>query len=185
MADMKVENVSLKDIKPYEKNAKKHPEKQIEYIANSIKEFGWKQPLVLDENGEIIIGHGRYFAAKKLKLDTVPCIYARDLSEQQKKALRLADNKTNESEWDLGLLDIELGDIFDLDMSDFGFDMELEPSADEIDHGGIEDKEKKPVAVKIVFQNTKAWRRVENEVRIFCDSLENVSLSVGEYDDED
>lgn len=124
MAAMNIEYVPLTDIKPYEKNAKKHPEKQVEYIANSIKEFGWKQPLVVDENGEIIIGHGRYFAAKKLKLDAVPCIYARDLSEQQIKALRLADNKTNESEWDLGLLDIELGDIFDLDMSDFGFDDE-------------------------------------------------------------
>lgn len=185
MAEMKVEIVSLKDIKPYSKNAKKHPEKQIEHIANSIKEFGWTQPIVLDENGEIIIGHGRYLAAKKLELETGPCIYERDLSEQQKKALRLADNKTNESEWDFGLLDIELGDIFDLDMSDFGFDMELEPTDDEIDAGGIEDKEKSPVAVKIVFQNTKAWRRVENKVRIFCDSLENVSLSVGEYDDED
>lgn len=139
----------------------------------------------MDENGEIVIGHGRYFAAKKLGLDAVPCIYAKDLSEQQVKALRLADNKTNESEWDLGLLDIELGDIFDLDMSDFGFDMELELTDDEIDDGGIEDKEKSPVAVKMVFQNTKAWRRVENEVRLFCDSLENVTLSVGEYDDED
>lgn len=83
MAEMKVETVSLKDIKPYEKNAKKHPEKQIEYIANSIKEFGWTQPIVLDENGEIIIGHGRYLAAKKLELETGPCIYERDLSEIQ------------------------------------------------------------------------------------------------------
>lgn len=119
---MDIVYVKTSEIKPYAKNAKKHPERQIEYIANSIREFGWKQPIVVDGNGEIIIGHGRWLAAQKLGLDEVPCLYATDLPEQKVKALRLADNKTNESEWDEGLLDIELGDIFELDMSDFGFE---------------------------------------------------------------
>ena len=120
---MNIENIAIKDIKPYERNAKKHPEEQVEHIANSIKEFGWQQPLVIDKDNVLIIGHGRLMAAKKLGLDTVPVIRAEQLSEEQVAALRLADNKTNESEWDFGILDGELDDIFDIDMSEFGFDL--------------------------------------------------------------
>ena len=95
---MNIKDISLKKIKPYKKNAKLHPDEQVQFIANSIKEFGWKQPIVLDNDNVIVIGHGRFLAAKKLGLDSAPCIYADDLSKDQIKALRLADNKTNESE---------------------------------------------------------------------------------------
>ncbi len=118
---MKVKNISITEIKPYKKNAKKHPMEQVKHIANSIKEFGWQQPIVIDKNGEIVIGHGRYQAALYLGLDEVPVLRADDLTEEQIKALRLADNKTNESEWDNGLLSFELNEIVDIDMSDFGF----------------------------------------------------------------
>jgi DNA modification methylase len=118
-----VEFIKVKDIKPYKKNAKKHPQEQIEYIKNSIKEFGFRQNLVVDKDNVIIIGHGRLEAAKQLGLEYVPCIKAEDLTEEQIKALRLADNKVAESEWDFDLLDSELDDIFDIDMSDFGFDL--------------------------------------------------------------
>ena len=118
---MKVKNISITEIKPYAKNAKKHPMEQVKHIANSIKEFGWHQPIVIDKNGEIVIGHGRYQAALYLGLDEVPCLRADDLTEEQIKALRLADNKTNESEWDDELLNFELDEIVDIDMSDFGF----------------------------------------------------------------
>ena len=109
-----VEFIKVEDLHPYEKNAKKHPQKQIEHIKNSIKEFGFRQNLVVDKDNIVIIGHGRLEAAKQLKIKEVPCIKAEDLTEEQIKALRLADNKVAESEWDFGLLDAELDDIFDI-----------------------------------------------------------------------
>lgn len=130
--ELKIEYIPVDELKPYEKNAKKHPAEQIEYIANSIREFGFRQPLVIDKDNVLVIGHGRLLAAKKLGLDTVPCVRADDLTEEQIKALRLADNKTNESEWDFDLLGGELDDIFDIDMSEFGFDIDLEEEPTEI-----------------------------------------------------
>lgn len=127
---MKILDVDINDIKPYAKNAKKHPDEQIARIANSIREFGFKQPLVIDKDNVLIIGHGRLAAAKRLGYDNVPCLYADDLTDDQIKALRLADNKTNESDWDFDFLDLELDDITDIDMSQFGFDLsipEIEP----------------------------------------------------------
>lgn len=128
---MRVEMIKIGNIKPYPGNAKKHPKEQIERIANSIREFGFQQPLVVDSQGVIIIGHGRLRAAKKLGLDSVPVVRAEGLSEDQIRALRLADNKTAESEWDLDLLDLELEGI-DLDMSQFGFDLNLEDDETEV-----------------------------------------------------
>lgn len=122
--ELKIEYLPVGSLKPYEKNAKKHPAEQVEHIANSIREFGFRQPLVIDKDNVLVIGHGRLLAAKKLGLDTVPCVRADDLTDEQIKALRLADNKTNESEWDFDLLGGELDDIFDIDMEQFGFDLE-------------------------------------------------------------
>lgn len=124
--ELKIEYLPVGSLKPYERNAKKHPAEQIEHIANSIREFGFRQPLVIDKDNVLVIGHGRLLAAKKLGLDTVPCVRAGDLTEDQIKALRLADNKTNESEWDFDFLGGELDDIFEIDMSEFGFDLEEE-----------------------------------------------------------
>ena len=111
------------DLTPYEHNAKRHPDDQVEHIANSIREFGFRQPIVVDADNVVVIGHGRLLAAKKLGLDAVPVVRADDLTEAQIKALRLADNKTNESEWDFSELEAELADLeIDFNMSDFGFD---------------------------------------------------------------
>ena len=121
---MKIEYISIDQITPYERNAKKHPEEQVEHIANSIKEFGWQQPLVIDKDNVLIIGHGRLMAAQKLGLDTVPVIRAEQLTEEQVAALRLVDNKTNESDWDFEMLNFEIGNIFDIEMADFGFEIE-------------------------------------------------------------
>lgn len=118
---MEIKELKVKDLKPYKKNAKKHPADQVDHIANSIKEFGWQQPIVIDKDNVVVIGHGRLLAAKKLKLASVPCVYADGLTDEQINALRLADNKTNESEWDLDFLGEELGDILDIDMTKFGF----------------------------------------------------------------
>ena len=123
--ELKIEYLAVKDLKPYKKNAKKHPEAQVEHIANSIKEFGFRQPIVVDKDNILVIGHGRLLAAQKLGIESVPCVRADDLTEEQIKALRLADNKTNESEWDFDILSGELNDIFDIDMEQFGFEVEL------------------------------------------------------------
>ena len=121
--DYKVEFISVNSLKPYEKNAKTHPQEQIDRIAESIKQLGFKQNLVVDKDNNVVIGHGRLLAAKQLGIESVPCIKADDLTDEQIKALRLVDNKVAESEWDIDLLDLELGEIQDLNMSDFGFSM--------------------------------------------------------------
>jgi hypothetical protein len=118
--------MDIDKIRPYSKNAKKHPDKQLKQIANSLKEFGWQQPIVVDKDGVIIVGHGRYEAYKKYP-DGIsePDIKLADLTEEQAKAYRLADNKLNESEWDIGLAIEELKGLSD-DMFDFtGFDKEF------------------------------------------------------------
>ena len=113
---------SLDEIKEYENNPRQNDE-AVEYVANSIKEFGFRNPIILDKDNVIIAGHTRYKASQQLKLKEVPCIYANDLTEEQVKAFRLADNKVGEiAEWDDDLLKIELDDILDIDMSDLGFD---------------------------------------------------------------
>ena len=117
----------LSDIKPYEKNPRKN-DHAVEYVANSIKEFGFKVPIVIDKNGVIVAGHTRYKASKKLGLEKVPCIIADDLTDEQIKAYRLADNKVSEkSEWDFDLLFDELSEIGGLiDMSAFDFDIDID-----------------------------------------------------------
>lgn len=118
---MNINWITLGEIHPYEKNPRQN-ENAVQYVANSIKEFGWKQPIVVDKDGVIIAGHTRYKAAKKLGIEKVPVITADDLTEEQVKAYRLADNKTGEfAQWDMDLLNQELGDILDLNMDDFGF----------------------------------------------------------------
>ena len=106
--DLEIVYLKPEELTPYAKNAKKHPAEQVDHIANSIKQFGFRQPIVIDAGNVVVIGHGRLLAAQKLGLEKVPCVRADDLTEDQIKALRLADNKTNESEWDLDFLDDEL-----------------------------------------------------------------------------
>ena len=121
---MEIKEVDIKSIKPYEKNAKDHPESQISKIAKSIEEFGFNQPIVIDKEGVIIVGHGRYYAAKKLGLDKVPVLGV-NLTEEQAKAYRLADNKLNESAWDMRNVIDELKSI-SIDMLDMtGFERDL------------------------------------------------------------
>lgn len=119
---MEVKMLKLSDLKPYEKNPRKNDE-AAKYVAESIREFGFKVPIVIDKDNVIVAGHTRYKAAKKLKLKEVPCIIADDLTDKQIKAYRLADNKVAEmSEWDVDLLSVELDGLFDFDMTAFGFD---------------------------------------------------------------
>lgn len=111
------------ELKPYKNNPRKN-DKAVDAVAASIKAFGFKQPVVIDDNGEIIAGHTRLKAAKKLGIKTVPCIVADDLTPEQIKAYRLADNKTAElAEWDMELLPLELDDLQEFDMTLFGFEL--------------------------------------------------------------
>lgn len=127
---MKIESVAINKIIPYEKNPRKN-DVAVDAVAASIKEFGFKIPILLDKNGTIIAGHTRLKAAMKLGLKEVPCIYADDLNEEQVKALRLADNKTAElADWDFDLLNDELLDIIDIDMTSFGFEELLDARPD-------------------------------------------------------
>lgn len=119
---MQIVYKKVKDLKPYEKNPRKNT-KAVKYVANSIEQFGFKVPLVIDKDNVVVCGHTRLLASKKLDIEEVPCIIADDLSEEELKAFRLADNKVSEkAEWDFDLLGEEINDIFTLDMEDFGFE---------------------------------------------------------------
>ena len=119
---MQILEKNLSELKPYEKNPRRNDE-AVQYVANSIKEFGWKQPIVIDKDNVIIAGHTRFKAAKELGIEKVPCVIADDLTPEQIKAYRIADNKTNDkATWDDEVLGEELEDLNGLfDMTDFGF----------------------------------------------------------------
>ena len=120
---MRIIELSIDDIKPYEKNPRKN-DKSVEKVANSIEEFGFKVPIVIDKDNVIVCGHTRYKALQKLGATSVPCVIADDLTEEQIKAYRLADNKVGEdSLWDISLLEEELEEILEIDMKDFGFEI--------------------------------------------------------------
>lgn len=114
----------IKELKPYKKNAKKHNKEQVEQIANSIKEFGFTQPVIIDKHDCVVAGHGRILGAKKAGLKQVPTVCLDELTEEQIKAYRLVDNKLNESEWDNELLKQSLDEIIEMDMEVFGFELE-------------------------------------------------------------
>lgn len=121
---MKIERISINKIKPYGKNAKKHPKEQIEQIKRSIEEFGNNDPIAIDEKNVIIEGHGRYEALKALGYEEVEVIKLTHLSDEQKKAYILAHNQlTLNSGFDLDILNSELDEIINIDMSEFGFDI--------------------------------------------------------------
>lgn len=112
-----------KELIPYENNPRKNAQ-AVKAVKNSIKEFGFKVPIVIDRDGVIVTGHTRLLAALQLHMSEVPVVVADDLDEEQIKAFRLADNKTAElAEWDFDKLDEEIADIFNIDMADFGFDI--------------------------------------------------------------
>lgn len=118
---MNIIEKKVTELIPYEYNPRRNDD-AVDYVANSIKEFGFKVPIIIDKDNVIVAGHTRLKAALKLGLDTVPCIIADDLSEDQIRAFRIADNKVAEfSNWDWGELELELEEI-ELDMGQFGFE---------------------------------------------------------------
>ena len=128
MSNLKIEYVSKDQLKPYAKNAKLHTDDQIEQIKRSIEEFGFNDPIAVWHEDEIIEGHGRLLAVMEMpEIETVPIIRLDDLTDEQRRAYMLVHNKlTMNTDFDFELLDSELGDILDIDMSEFGFDIEIE-----------------------------------------------------------
>ncbi len=118
---MELLNKKISEIQPYQNNPRDNS-KAIDAVAASIREFGFKVPIVIDKNGIIVAGHTRYEASKKLGLEEVPCVIADDLTDEQVKAFRLADNKTAElASWNPELLEVEMSAIESIDMTEFGF----------------------------------------------------------------
>lgn len=166
---MQIEKIDINKLIPYEKNAKIHTPEQIEQIKNSIKEFGNNDPIAVDSNNVIIEGHGRVLALKELGYKEVEIIRLSHLSEEQKKAYILAHNKlTMNTDFDLALLSDELDFLkdTDIDMSDFGFDLEedlLEEDEDVLDKDEIlkytivfnDEKEQETFLKFIDFLNNK------------------------------
>lgn len=160
MQELNIKYMNIRDLKPYKKNAKKHSKEQVEQIANSIKEFGFTQPVIIDKNNEVVAGHGRILGAKKAGLKQVPTVCLEELTEEQIKAYRLIDNKLNESEWNNDLLNTELSELWDageVDMTLFDFNMDNlfeEPKEKEVK---FKTKEKHDVVLH--FKNTQDMNR--------------------------
>lgn len=141
MNELSIEYLKISEIIPYDNNPRLNDD-AVPYVANSIREFGFKVPIIIDENNVIVAGHTRLKAAEMLGLENVPCIRADDLTEEQIKAFRLADNKVGEiATWDLSKLNIELEGI-NLPMSDFGFE-DINESDVDIDEDGFDFDESK------------------------------------------
>lgn len=122
MNKIQIEYKNINELTPYENNPRNN-DGSVDYVVNSIKEFGFRVPIIIDKNNTIIAGHTRYKAAKKLGLEEVPTIKVDDLTDKQIKAYRIADNKVGEfSSWDISKLDLELEELGDIDMGQFGVD---------------------------------------------------------------
>ena len=127
---MNIENIRIGDLKPYEKNAKTHPKKQVDLLAENITRFGFTTPVLVDKDNNVIAGHGRLLALKQLGKTEVPCVRMDGLTDDEVKALRLADNKIAElGEWDMDLAIEELKGLDEdlLDLTGFDSDLIIEP----------------------------------------------------------
>lgn len=157
----------ISELKPYKKNAKKHTKEQVKQIANSILEFGFTQPVLIDSDDNVVAGHGRCLGAKKAGLKEVPTLCLDDLTEEQIKAYRLADNKLNESDWDVALLEQETNELLqsDIDMSLFGFDADLTDKELELEmEREVKFRTKEKHLVIVPCKSEKETKQVQKEI---------------------
>lgn len=153
---MEIIEMSVSSLIPYENNPRKN-DGAVEAVANSIKEFGFKVPIIIDKDNVIVAGHTRLKAAEKLGLESVPVIRADDLSEEQIRAFRLADNKTSElAGWNFAELERELEELKDIEMSQFGFEEMIESNLDDL-FGGAEEKPEKEEEKEIQCPHCGGW----------------------------
>lgn len=172
---MKIKEMPLGELHPYENNPRINTE-AIDKVANSIREFGFQVPIVIDRKGTIAAGHTRYEAAKLLGLETVPCVVTEELTDKQVKAFRLADNKVAEiAAWDFGKLNQELAELSDqFDFKDFGFnafsqDFSPEQDGESSEVGDIvEEEDNYRIVYEIAFNNEDEqaeWYRFISEIK--------------------
>lgn len=177
---LEIQYHNVGDIIPYDKNPRKNDE-AVKYVKASIEKFGFKVPIVIDENKVVVCGHTRLKAAKEIGLEQVPCIMASDLTPEQIRAFRIADNKVAEiAEWDMDALKDEISELPDFDFGDFGFtDDELPQEDEEEKYDFEEDEDGKPV----VEERTKRgdlWRLGEHTLMCGDSTLEaDVSRLMG------
>lgn len=171
---MDIKMVKIDDIVPYENNPR-HNADAIEPVKESIRQFGFKVPMILDKENVIVAGHTRYEAAKALGMTEVPVIYADDLSEEQVRKFRLVDNKTAEfAVWDFSKLEEELAE---LDFSDFDFGFS-QPEEDDIDENDLDDDtEKSGVVVTLRFKDSADYEAYEERIKNLADEAD-IKISV-------
>lgn len=175
-----IEYIDVTKLKPYEKNARKHEEYDVSQIAKSIEAYGFNDPIgIWGKDNQIVEGHGRLLAAKKLGMKEVPCIRLDDLTDEQRREYTIMHNKTAElSTWDFDMLEKELSE---LDFGEFDVDwgIAFQPSDEELDGGGITDNSNTPIQVVVRFKSIKEFRQQEEKIREFLDTIPNATVSVG------
>lgn len=174
---MTIKQILTDKLIPYENNPRNN-DGAVDAVAASIKEFGFKAPIIVDKDMVVVAGHTRLKAAKKLGLEKVPCIIADDLTDEQIKAFRLADNKTAElAEWDVEALALELDDLdgMGFDMSEFGFDGFVDEIPDELD---ADDETDGKTVVRLVFESFSDYKVNEQEIKEFAENI-GASMTIG------
>lgn len=168
---MKIEEIKIDKIIPYENNNKMHDDAQVNKIANSIKEFWFLQPLVIDKNDILIVWHWRLEWAKKLWLKTVPCLRAEHLTEEQIKKYRILDNKLNESDWNLANLKSEIETLPDFNYWDLTFSVydvfpEFEiPEFDEDEFWDEKQSKEAPISLTVIVENEQQLTELKNSLQ--------------------
>ena len=163
---MRVRWVPVADVRPYEGNPRRN-EQAVDAVAASLREFGWRQPIVVDADGTIVVGHTRLKAALALGMDEVPVVVASDLTPEQVAAYRLADNSTAElAEWDSELLAQELDGLADLDMSAFGFDAPVTEDmfGDDFSLPDVDEPQHKTVSLHMTGEMFAEFERITGKV---------------------
>ena len=187
---MEIKMMNVEDLIPYINNPR-HNENAVDKVASSIKEFGFKVPIVVDKDKVVVTGHTRLLASKKLGLEQVPCVVADDLSKAQIKAFRLADNKVSEfSTWDMELLKVELEELEELnfEVSDLGFEfMSMDqldiPTFDDFDDEDEEEEEEEEtssegiIQYNIIFNNKEEQETWHEFIKFLRENYEGETIS--------
>lgn len=185
MKNIKIIYKKVDDLIPYVNNPRQH--KDIDKIASSIKNFGFRQPIVIDKDNEIIVGHGRLLASKKLSLKEVPCIVADDLTESQIKAYRIADNKVSEfSDWDNELLELELEELeqIDFDLESIGFGVDDDIAEENFKNSEVDVNEKFGEEMGLTFKlNIEEFEFVNHKLRSYDEDIKIGLLKVLGYEE--
>jgi ParB-like chromosome segregation protein Spo0J len=166
---MQYEQIAINELKPYKNNARVHSKAQVKLVADSIKEFGFLNPVLIDKNNGVIAGHGRLEAAKLLKLDTVPVLRVEHLTEAQKRAYIIADNRLAElSEWDKEILTLELEELkgLDVDLKLTGFDSQSSIESDDFEFNPKDksDKDDTKLSIKVVCESQEQQNELFQEL---------------------